>query len=158
MNNYDKYTHLMPSHVVAQNEKKARRTAIMFNVLGSVIGGACVYFSIIVWLGQIMPIWICEEEVVDLRNKLVNEIIDDKYATINGKKVGVHDLLEYADIDDLFNITAMLFVNKDDALDHAVDILKQRFDVLFDDIALSAHLINEREEDIAERHYQDVEG
>ena len=158
MNNYDKYTHLMPSHVVAQNEKKARRTAIMFNVLGSVIGGACVYFSIIVWLGEIMPIWICEEEVVGLRNKLVNEIIDDKYATINGKKVGVHDLLEYADIDDLFNITAMLFVNKDDALDHAVDILKQRFDVLFDDIALSAHLINEREEDIAERHYQDVEG
>ena len=105
-----------------------------------------------------MPILICEEEVVDLRNKLVNEIIDDKYATINGKKVGVHDLLEYADIDDLFNITAMLFVNKDDALDHAVDILKQRFDVLFDDIALSAHLINEREEGAAEgeaeRHSQ----
>ena len=54
MNNYDKYVHLMPSHVVAQNEKKARRTTIMFIVLGSVIGGACVYFSIIVWLGQIM--------------------------------------------------------------------------------------------------------
>tara|TARA_R110000737_G_scaffold310979_1_gene319824 strand:+ start:975 stop:1130 length:156 start_codon:yes stop_codon:yes gene_type:complete len=51
MNNYDKYVHLMPSHVVAQNEKKARRTTIMFIVLGSVIGGACVYFSIIVWLG-----------------------------------------------------------------------------------------------------------
>lgn len=101
-----------------------------------------------------MPIWICEEEVFDLRNKLVNDIIDDKYATINGKKVGVHDLLEDADTDDLFNITAMLFVNKDDALDHAVDILKQRFDVLFDDILLGAHLINEREEGAAERHSQ----
>jgi hypothetical protein len=51
MNNYDKYTHLMPSYVVEQNKKKAGRTTIMFNVLGSVIGGACVYFSIIVWLG-----------------------------------------------------------------------------------------------------------
>ena len=51
MNDYDKYTHLMPSYVVAQKEKKARITAIMFNIIGSVIGGACIYYSIIVWLG-----------------------------------------------------------------------------------------------------------
>ena len=56
-----------------------------------------------------MAIWICEEEIASLRSKLVNEIIDDKYATINGQKFGVHDLLEDADTDDLFNITAMLF-------------------------------------------------
>tara|TARA_R110000851_G_scaffold301250_1_gene457607 strand:- start:603 stop:941 length:339 start_codon:yes stop_codon:yes gene_type:complete len=104
-----------------------------------------------------MPIWICEEEVADLRNRLLNEIIYDKYATINGKKVGVHDLLEDADTGDLFNGFAMLFINKDDALDYAVDILKKRFDVLFDDIALGAHLINEREEDAAERHSQEAD-
>tara|TARA_R110000822_G_scaffold188438_1_gene327514 strand:- start:452 stop:607 length:156 start_codon:yes stop_codon:yes gene_type:complete len=50
MNNYDKYTHLMPSYVVAQKEKKARRRAILFNIGFSVFGGACICYSVIVWL------------------------------------------------------------------------------------------------------------
>ena len=161
MNNYDDYVHLMPSYVVEQNKKKARRTAIMFNVLGFVIAVTCAYFFIDGILGQIMgkfkaPIRISEDAIAECREKLVNELCYKPFnVTINDKFVHFHDMFEDAEVEDLFNIAVMLFVDKDDAHDHAVEILKKRFDILFSDAEIEAHLINEIEEDAAERHSQE---
>ena len=162
MNDYDKYTHLMPSYVVAQNEKKARRTAIMFNITGSVIGGACIYYSIIVWLGQIMgkfkaPIHFGEDIIAEYREALSSEITDSLRVTISGKTVHIHELLEDADHEDMANVISMLLVDAEDAYKHASDVLKCRFDALFDDADIEAHIINEIEEDAAERHSQEVD-
>ena len=49
------YKYLVSSPAVKRLERKDRMTAIAINVIGSVIGGAGVYFSIIVWLGEFMP-------------------------------------------------------------------------------------------------------
>tara|TARA_R110000822_G_scaffold9145_1_gene35684 strand:+ start:308 stop:454 length:147 start_codon:yes stop_codon:yes gene_type:complete len=45
------YKYLVSSPEVKRLERKDFMTKAVWNVIGSVIGGACVYYSIIVWLG-----------------------------------------------------------------------------------------------------------
>jgi hypothetical protein len=99
---------------------------------------------------------VSEDAIDECRLELASSIIDGKYATINGKKVYKHNLLEDADPEDLANITLMLFADKDDALDHAVEILKQRFDVMFDDAEIAEHILDERKDLALERHLEEA--
>ena len=84
-----------------------------------------------------------EQDIIDGRSDLSDDIIETSYTIINGKKVTVHDLLEDADTEDMANIIAMLLVDKDNAYGHAVDVLKQRFNIMFEDGEIEDHLVDE---------------
>jgi hypothetical protein len=99
---------------------------------------------------------VSEDAIDECREELLASIIEDGYVIINGKKVHNFDLLEDADDEDLANITLMLLVDKDDALDHAVEILTQRFDVMFDDAEIAEHIIDERKDLALERHLEEA--
>lgn len=51
MNDFDQYTHLIPSILVSENKKKFRRNAIMCIVSVISVYLAFVYFSINFWFG-----------------------------------------------------------------------------------------------------------
>jgi hypothetical protein len=102
-----------------------------------------------------MTIEISEDAIAACCEKLAGEIIDNTYTTINGKRVSIHDLLEDADPEDLANIAAMLLVDKDNAYDHDVGIIKRRFYALFSDAEIEAHLMAEAEDLALERHLEE---
>ena len=45
------YKYLVSSPEVKRLERKDFMTKAAWGIIGSVIGGACVYYSVIVWLG-----------------------------------------------------------------------------------------------------------
>tara|TARA_R110000782_G_scaffold33916_1_gene81418 strand:+ start:224 stop:577 length:354 start_codon:yes stop_codon:yes gene_type:complete len=103
------------------------------------------------------PIHFGEDIIAEYREALSSEITDSLRVTISGKTVHIHELLEDADHEDMANVISMLLVDAEDAYKHASDVLKCRFDALFDDADIEAHIINEIEEDAAERHSQEVD-
>jgi hypothetical protein len=99
---------------------------------------------------------VSEDSLMKCKLSLVNEIIYDKYANINGQRVYPFDLFEKAEQEDKDNIILMLLADKDDAYYHAIEILKKRFSEVLSDAEIEAHIISEREDLALERHLEEA--
>ena len=99
---------------------------------------------------------VSEESLMECKLSLVNEIIYDKYATINGQRVYVYDLIEDAEQDYKDDILLMLLVDKDDAYGCLIEVLEKRFSEVFSDAEIEAHIISEREDLALERHLEEA--
>ena len=99
---------------------------------------------------------VSEDSLMKCKLSLINEIIDDKSAHINGQRVYRFDLIEDAEQEDKDNIILMLLVDKDNAYYHTIEILKKRFGEMFSDAEIEAHIISEREDLALERHLEEA--
>ena len=97
------YKYLVSSPEVKRLERKDFMTNAAWDIIGSVIGGACVYYSVIVWLGQIMPIIISKDAISECRDHLLAELIVTGDVVVNSYKYTVQDLLDMMVAEDKVN-------------------------------------------------------
>jgi hypothetical protein len=96
-----------------------------------------------------------EDSITECREALINELLDDSYVRISGKLTNKCNILEDADDEDLSDIVLLLLVDKDLAQEKAKELIKNRFNILYDDSEIEQHLINEAEDNLLEQHLAD---
>jgi hypothetical protein len=96
-----------------------------------------------------------EDSITECREALINELLDDSYVRISGKLTNKCNILEDADDEDLSDIVLLLLVDKDLAQEKAKELIKNRFNILYDDSEIEKHLIDEAEDNLLEQHLAD---
>jgi hypothetical protein len=96
-----------------------------------------------------------EDSITECREALINELLDDSYVRISGKLTNKCNILEDADDEDLSDIVLLLLVDKDLAQEKAKELIKNRFNILYDDSEIEQHLIDEAEDNLLEQHLAD---
>jgi hypothetical protein len=96
-----------------------------------------------------------EDSITECREALIDELLDDSYVRISGKLTNKCNILEDADDEDLSDIVLLLLVDKDLAQEKAKELIKNRFNILYDDSEIEKHLIDEAEDNLLEQHLAD---